>query len=994
MGGAVFNNGGAVAITNSTLTGNRAQGGSGGFFQFGPRGADGQGLGGAVFSRNGTLTITNSTLSGNTAQGGRDVYVLGDGANARATLTNSILGQADTDVSDFVASAINSGTTSTGGSNNLVRSQSGLTGGVVSTADPLLAPLGSYGGPTQTFALPPGSPAIDAGTGTGAPATDQRGVSRGAAVDIGAFESRGFTLSVTGGNNQHAIVGTAFAKALVVQVTSAFGEPVAGGVVTFSAPGGGGSATFPNGRVATVTATGQASLSVGANGTAGAYSVGAAAAGASSTSFSLTNLAPVTPGQAPAAGTYGSPYRQSLTATGGTGSPYTFKVTSGALPGGLALTGDGTLTGTPNAVGDFTFKIQVTDGGGFTGSQTYMLTINKATPALTWPEPADVVYGTALGATQLDATADVAGSFSYTLADGTTGADGAVLPADPNQVLKVTFTPTDTTDYTTAAASTTITVNRATPTLTWPNPADIVYGTALGGTQLDATADAVVNGSTVSVPGTFTYTLADGSTALGAVLAAGQDQTLRVSFTPTDATDFTGASGSTTINVLQATPTLTWVNPTDISYGTPLSATQLDATANVPGTFSYSPASGTVLGAGSHTLSVTFTPADTTDYTTAAASVPLTVDQATLAVTADDATRSYGAANPGLTATITGFVNGESLATSGVTGSPSLSTSATLASPPGTYSITAGLGSLTSANYAFAFVNGTLTVRAAPLSPTGVNFIASAGGPYGGPVATFANPDPIAGTASYTATITWGDGSSSAGIISANGDGTFSVLGTHTYTDPGSYAVGVVLVHNQGFTTPATAGSTATVVSLGQPVQRGMVASPAFWAGASGQALILNFDSGPSSTSLSAWLAATFPNLFGLAAGMCNLTGMSNAEVAVFYQWLRHQRRLKLEAEVLAVALSIYATTPTLAGCLGGLCGFNASGLGLGPLWVSVGRSGSAFGVANHGGLSVWQLLQAIDGRARLGTAYPGSRALQHQAEKVLAALLDTGRLG
>jgi hypothetical protein len=66
--------------------------------------------------------------------------------------------------------------------------------------------------------------------------------------------------------------------------------------------------------------------------------------------------------------------------------------------------------------------------------------------------------------------------------------------------------------------------------------------------------------------------------------------------------------------------------------------------------------------------------------------------------------------------------------------------------------------------------------------------------------------------------------------------------------------------------------------------------------------------------------------------------------------------------------LSIYATTPTLGGGTGGLGGFNVSALGLGPEWVSVGRSGSAFGVANHSRLSVWQVLQAIDGRA-LSTA-------------------------
>jgi hypothetical protein len=166
-----------------------------------------------------------------------------------------------------------------------------------------------------------------------------------------------------------------------------------------------------------------------------------------------------------------------------------------------------------------------------------------------------------------------------------------------------------------------------------------------------------------------------------------------------------------TVTVTKATPALTWGNPPDVTYGTPLGAAQLDATSNVPGTFAYSPAAGTVLGAGAHTLSVTFTPSDTADYNNASQSVTLVVDKATLTVTADDAARNYGVANPTFTASYSGFVNGETLATSGVTGSPSLTTTATLTSPPGPYPITAALGTLAAANYAFFFVNGTLTVR-------------------------------------------------------------------------------------------------------------------------------------------------------------------------------------------------------------------------------------------------------------------------------------------
>jgi virginiamycin B lyase len=74
-----------------------------------------------------------------------------------------------------------------------------------------------------------------------------------------------------------------------------------------------------------------------------------------------------------------------------------------------------------------------------------------------------------------------------------------------------------------------------------------------------------------------------------------------------------------------AAPALTWATPASITYGTALTGTQLDATASVPGTFTYSPPAGTVLTAGTHTLTATFTPADSTDYTSGTVSTQITV---------------------------------------------------------------------------------------------------------------------------------------------------------------------------------------------------------------------------------------------------------------------------------------------------------------------------------------------------------------------------------
>ncbi len=245
-----------------------------------------------------------------------------------------------------------------------------------------------------------------------------------------------------------------------------------------------------------------------------------------------------------------------------------------------------------------------------TTTDAVTITVNTAAPTITWATPAPIVYGTALSATQLDATASVPGAFVYSPAAG-------AIPAGGSDTLKVTFTPTDTTDYTTATASVTLQVTPATPAINWSTPAPITYGTALSGAQLNATA--TFNSS--SVGGTFVYTPAKGT-----VLGAGS-QTLSVTFTPNNTANYTSASASVTLQVNQATPTITWPKPAAITYPTPLSSTQLDATASVPGTFVYSPPAGTVLSVGTGTLSVTFTPTDTVDYTTATDTVTITVKQ-------------------------------------------------------------------------------------------------------------------------------------------------------------------------------------------------------------------------------------------------------------------------------------------------------------------------------------------------------------------------------
>ncbi|MCK7523904.1 MAG: hypothetical protein MZV64_42930 [Ignavibacteriales bacterium] len=188
-----------------------------------------------------------------------------------------------------------------------------------------------------------------------------------------------------------------------------------------------------------------------------------------------------------------------------------------------------------------------------------------------------------------------------------------------------------------------MTTVKETPVITWSNPADMVYGTLLGATQLNATAN---------VSGTFAYT-----PAAGALLQAGA-RTLSVLFTPDDGAHYTTGDRGVTLMVLQATPVITWADPASIVYGTALGAMQLNATANVPGTFVYKPAAGTVPNAGTQPLAVLFTPADAVNYSTATAGVNILVTQAAPVITrpapAGIGTAPLGAAQLNATASTAG----------------------------------------------------------------------------------------------------------------------------------------------------------------------------------------------------------------------------------------------------------------------------------------------------------------------------------------------------
>jgi hypothetical protein len=212
----------------------------------------------------------------------------------------------------------------------------------------------------------------------------------------------------------------------------------------------------------------------------------------------------------------------------------------------------------------------------------------------------------------------------------------------------------------------------------------------------------------------------------------------------------------------------------------------------------------------------------------------------------------------------------------------------------------------------------------------------------------------------------YADGLDSPGSVNgvAVGDGsvndTFSAV---VLPRPGSLAED----YNFGERPPAAGGVTS-----------GQTATIGFWQNKNGQDLIKSLNGGPTSTQLGNWLAANFPNMYGVAAGANNLAGRTNAQVAAFYKTLFARTAhtaagggpAKVDAQVMATALAVYVTNQSLAGTTASAYGFQVSEAGVGTRTFDVGGSGAAFGVAANSQVGVLDLLLAVNSRSRNGLLY------------------------
>ncbi len=263
-GGVYAEHNQSLTITNSTISGNHAAGAGGGI--------------GIYIS---AVSVSNSTITGNTSQAGGGIY---SDSHSSLQITNStVSSNSAPSASGVDATNPNSGSVTIGnsiiagnlGSADLSAPAASFSAPNLIGGNPLLGPLQNNGGPTLTMAPLPGSPAIDAGDNTGAPATDQRGFNRivNGVIDIGAVEVNSATIALTSSANP-----STFSQGITFTVTvsassGATGTPT--GTVSFYD----GAATGTPLDTETIDANGHATSIVLSSLSAGTHTITAAYSG-------------------------------------------------------------------------------------------------------------------------------------------------------------------------------------------------------------------------------------------------------------------------------------------------------------------------------------------------------------------------------------------------------------------------------------------------------------------------------------------------------------------------------------------------------------------------------------------------------------------------------------------------------------------------------------------------------------------------------------------
>jgi hypothetical protein len=330
------------------------------------------------------------------------------------------------------------------------------------------------------------------------------------------------------------------------------------------------------------------------------------------------------------------------------------------------------------------------------------------------------VYNGTTSATATLSDNRVAGDSLTTSYASASFADKNVGTAKTVSVSGISISGTDAANYSANSSTTTtadITVRSLTVSATASNK---VY---------DATTSATITLSDNRVAGDSLSTSYASASFASKTVGTGKTVSVSgISISGTDAGNYTAnTTASTTANITAKALTVSGITAADKVYDANTSAALNTASATLSGVVS---GDSVLLNAASATgafadknvgtgkvvsvSALSLSGADAANYTLTQPTTTASISKAGLTVKADDKSRAAGQSNPTLTASYSGFVGGETLATSGVTGSPTLSTTTT--NVVGVYPITAALGTLSAANYSFSFSNGTLTVTAAAAS--------------------------------------------------------------------------------------------------------------------------------------------------------------------------------------------------------------------------------------------------------------------------------------
>lgn len=323
---------------------------------------------------------------------------------------------------------------------------------------------------------------------------------------------------------------------------------------------------------------------------------------------------------APTSAVYNTSF--TVAASASSGLAVTFTASGACTVSGAKYTmtsGSGSCLVYANQAGNNSYKAapQVT--------QTVTAAPATQTITVTTPAPSSAVLGSTF-------TVAATASSGYTVAYGSSGGctnSGATytMAASGSTNCTVTFNQGGNNDYKAAPQITeTVTPSPGTP------PTVTFTGAPASAAYLSTFTVATTSGSDPSVP-----TI----TASGACTISGNNVTMTASTGTCTMTAFWAANSIYSAATLtqkttgtKANPIITWPSPAAITYGTPLSATQLDASANLSGgTYTYTPVSGKILAAGTQTLSVKYTPADTTDYNTVTQTTTLVVNLANTTTT-------------------------------------------------------------------------------------------------------------------------------------------------------------------------------------------------------------------------------------------------------------------------------------------------------------------------------------------------------------------------